>query len=41
MDNVKDIRNRIVHEYGDVKLDVVYQTVTQDIPALCKLLERI
>ena len=31
MDNVK----------GDVKLDIVYQTVTQDIPALGKLLERI
>ena len=38
---IKGMRNRIVHEYGDVKLDIVYQTVTQDIPALCKLLERI
>ena len=38
---MKGMRNRIVHEYGDVKLDIVYQTVTQNIPELCKLLEKI
>ena len=36
---IKGMRNRIVHEYGDVKLDIVYQTVTRDIPDLLKLLE--
>ncbi len=38
---MKGMRNRIVHEYGDVQLDIVYQTVTQNIPELCKLLETI
>lgn len=36
---IKGMRNRIVHEYGDVKLDVVHQTVTEDIPEICELLE--
>lgn len=38
---IKGMRNRIVHEYGDVQLDVVYQTVTEDIPQICKKLETI
>ncbi len=38
---MKGMRNRIVHEYGDVKLDIVYQTVKQNIPELCELLEKI
>lgn len=38
---MKGMRNRIVHEYGEVKLSIVYQTVTQDIPDLCRLLEMI
>ena len=36
---IKGMRNRIVHEYGDVELDVVYQTITEDIPEICQLLE--
>lgn len=36
---IKGMRNRIVHEYGDVQLDIVYQTVTEDIPQICKKLE--
>ena len=36
---IKGMRNRIVHDYGDVDLTVVHQTITQDIPALCKMLE--
>ena len=35
------MRNRIVHEYGDVEFDIVYDTITKDIPALCKMLESI
>ena len=31
---IKGLRNRIVHEYGNVDLKVVYDTVRQDIPAL-------
>lgn len=32
---IKGMRNKIVHEYGDVEFDVVYQTVTEDIPEIC------
>ena len=38
---IKGMRNRIVHEYGDIRLDIVYQTVTQNIPDLCERLEKI
>ena len=38
---LKGMRNRIVHEYGDVELGVVYQTITEDIPLLCEMLEKI
>lgn len=31
---IKGMRNRIVHEYGDVDLGVVYQTVSEDIPQI-------
>ena len=31
---IKGMRNRIVHEYGDVQFDIVYQTITQDIPEI-------
>lgn len=35
---VKGLRNRIVHEYGNVDLTVVYDTVTIDLPELyCEL----
>ena len=36
---IKGMRNRIVHEYGDVELGVIHQTVTADIPEICELLE--
>ena len=36
---IKGMRNRIVHEYGEVELDIVYQTITEDIPEICKKLE--
>lgn len=38
---IKGMRNRIVHEYGDVEFDVVYQTVTEDIPFLLEKLTRL
>ncbi len=31
---MKGMRNRIVHQYGDVDLSVIYDTVTHDIPTL-------
>ncbi|MBO7273606.1 MAG: DUF86 domain-containing protein [Clostridia bacterium] len=36
---IKGMRNRIVHEYGEVELDIVHQTITEDIPEICKKLE--
>ena len=38
---IKGMRNRIVHDYGEVKLDIVYQTVKEDIPFLCEQLEKL
>lgn len=35
---IKGMRNRIVHEYGNVDLTVIYDTVKNDIPRLlCEL----
>ena len=31
---IKGMRNRIVHEYGDVEFDIVYQTITEDLPQI-------
>lgn len=36
---LKGLRNRIVHEYGNVELSIVYETVKQDIPELRLRLE--
>lgn len=33
------LRNRIVHDYGNVDLNVVYETLKHDIPELLALLE--
>lgn len=33
------LRNRIVHDYGNVDLNVVYETLKNDIPELLVLLE--
>ena len=33
------MRNRLVHAYFDINLDVVWSTVEQDLPSLIKLLE--
>lgn len=32
------LRNRIVHDYGNVDLNIVYETLKNDIPELLKLL---
>ncbi len=38
---IKGMRNRIVHEYGNVDLTVVYNTVKNDIPELLGELEEL
>ena len=38
---MKGMRNRIVHEYGNVDLSVIYDTVKHDIPVLLRDLENI
>lgn len=35
---VYGFRNRIVHDYGNVDLNIVYETLKNDIPDLLKLL---
>jgi len=36
--DIYGLRNRIVHDYGNVILDIVYETLTKDIPTLRKIL---
>lgn len=36
---IKGLRNRIVHEYGEVDLSIVYDTVKKDVPFLLERLE--
>ena len=35
------MRNRIIHAYFDIRLDVVWRTVTEDLPLLIAELEKI
>lgn len=35
------MRNRLIHAYFDINLDVVWQTVTEDLPTLIAALEKI
>lgn len=38
---LKGMRNRIVHEYGNVDMSVVYDTVKDDIPELLKNIKQL
>lgn len=38
---IKGMRNRIVHEYGNVDLSVIYNTIVNDIPMLLESLQEI
>ena len=38
---MKGLRNRIVHEYGNVDFTIVYDTVKTDIPDLLKLIDKL
>ena len=37
-DELSGLRNRIVHDYGNVDLDIVYETLKYDIPELLEQL---
>jgi uncharacterized protein with HEPN domain len=34
------LRNRLIHGYDEVDFDILWQIVTQDLPALIKSLEQ-
>ena len=36
---IKGMRNRIVHDYGEVEMGIVYQTITEDLPVICKKID--
>ena len=38
---IKGMRNRIVHEYGNVDLAIVFDTVTKDVPKLYEALAQL
>ena len=38
--DISGLRNRVVHDYGNVDLEIVYSTLTEDVPELIKLFEK-
>ena len=36
---INGLRNRIVHDYGNVQLDIIYNTIEKDLPTLLKQLK--
>lgn len=38
---ISGLRNRIVHDYGSIQLDIIYDTVKNDLPDLKKEIEKI
>ena len=38
---IRGMRNRMIHVYDDIDMDIVWETVQQDIPRLISLLEHI
>lgn len=39
--DIAGLRNRIVHDYGNVDLDIIFSTLTDDVPWLINELEHI
>jgi uncharacterized protein with HEPN domain len=37
--SIVSMRNRLVHAYFDIDLDIVWTTVTEDLPALVPILD--
>ena len=38
---MRGLRNRVIHRYDDIDMDIVWETVEQDIPRLIAQLERL
>lgn len=38
---INGLRNRIVHDYGNVQLDIIYDTIIKDLPILLEQLNEI
>ena len=38
---MKGTRNKVLHEYDAIKLDIIWDLVQQDLPALVRELEKI
>ena len=36
---MKGMRNRLIHHYDDVDIDIVWETIARDIPSLIQFLE--
>jgi uncharacterized protein with HEPN domain len=39
--NITGMRNRLIHAYFDINLDIIWQTVSEDLPPLIAELEKI
>jgi uncharacterized protein with HEPN domain len=39
--NIIGMRNRLIHAYFDINLDILWKTVTEDIPLLIDNLEKV
>ena len=39
--DIVDTRHRLIHGYFDINLDIVWQTLTKDLPELIKLLDEL
>lgn len=39
--NIISMRNRLIHAYSDIDLDILWKTVTEDLPPLIAELEKI
>ena len=38
---INALRNKIVHDYGEIKLDIIYDTIKNDLPDLLINIENI
>lgn len=38
--DISGLRNRVVHDYGNVDLEIVFATLTEDVPYLIELFEK-
>ena len=39
--NIVDMRNRLIHGYFDIDLDIVWTTITEELPVMINLLSEI